>query len=360
MLVKNNYEVLGLMSGTSLDGLDLAYCSFRYAQNRWHFELLAGKSIDYSEQWQNRLKNAIHASALELLELDIDFGQLMGNAVREFLNTLNRVPDFVSRHGHTVFHQPHKRITLQIGSGQELANVCGQTVVYDFRTKDVLLGGQGAPLVPIGDQELFYDYDFCLNLGGISNVSFQRANQRIAYDIGPANMLLNYLANQLNLAYDDKGQIAASGKLDQPLYDALNALPYYQQTPPKSLGYEWFQEQVRPIIDSSSASTQDKLNTGVQHICKILAKDLLQHNHSAKARLLITGGGAKNDFLIQTLKTLLDGKMDLVIPDPMIIDYKEALVFAFMGVKRMRMEANCLQSVTGAIKDVSGGKIAYP
>lgn len=360
MKKKNSYDVIGLMSGTSLDGLDLAHCSFQWEADRWHFDILHYASQAYDHEWSNRLKNAINSSTVALLELDIAFGQFMGNAVKEFVAQHAIQADFIASHGHTVFHQPEKRLTLQIGSGQELANVAQQKVICDFRTKDVLNGGQGAPLVPIGDHELFYDYDCCLNLGGISNLSFQKDGQRIAYDIGPANMLLNHLANQLDLTYDEDGKMAATGKVNASLLAQFNALEYYQLSPPKSLGFEWFREAILPILNPCTIPLVDQLRTAVQHIAELLASDLLRQANNQKSRILITGGGAKNKFLIQTLNQLIPAQLTLVIPDTVLIDYKEALIFAFMGVKRIRSEINCLKSVTGAHHDCSSGIIFYP
>ena len=268
--------------------------------------------------------------------------------------------DFVSSHGHTVFHQPEKRLTYQIGSGQELANLCGFRVVADFRSLDVSLGGQGAPLVPIGDQLLFPQYDFCLNLGGIANASFQVDGQRVAYDISPANMLLNHLSVQIGQAYDKAGEVAKSGKLNKRLLEQLNALAYYQQPYPKSLGYEWFIQKVVPLVEASAISKPDKLCTSVHHIAAQISRDLIRQSPDSKSKLLATGGGAKNTFLIETLQNYLGEAIKVVVPEASIVDFKEAMVFAFMGVRKMRNEINCLKSVTGASRDSSSGVIYLP
>ena len=354
----DTYNVIGLMSGTSLDGLDMVFCSFNYQNERWSFELRGSKNIDYEEVWRQRLKTSIALSALDLLLLNNDYGKWLGEQVRTFIKEQNIDADFVASHGHTVLHQPDKKATYQIGDGQHIANICGLKVICDFRSKDVSLGGQGAPLVPIGDKYLFSEYDFCLNLGGISNVSFDYKGERVAYDIGLANMVLNYLTNQMGLLFDEGGKIARSGALDDGFFNELNNLPYYSLPFPKSTGFEWFCDEVVPIVDKSNKSVEDKLHTAVHHIAFTVAKDIGQYT-SMGSKLLVTGGGVKNTFLVECLKNHLGDSIEVIIPDSNIIGYKEAIVFAFLGVLRQRGEANCLKSVTGAREDSSGGVVFY-
>ncbi|MTI32569.1 anhydro-N-acetylmuramic acid kinase [Cytophagales bacterium RKSG123] len=354
------FRVVGLMSGTSLDGLDLAYCVFEETANGWSFKLIHQQNIAYSKYWENRLRQAINLSALELLLLHHEYGSWLGKQVRDFIQAHDLSVDFVSSHGHTVFHQPAKGITFQVGSGQHLANACEEKVICDFRSQDVALGGQGAPLVPIGDQILFRDYDFCLNLGGIANVSFEWKGNRVAYDLAPMNMLLNYFTGKIGKSYDYNGEIGRSGHLNSTLLKELNQLKYYQQGFPKSLGYEWFADQVIPIFNKSNISVADCLHTSVHHIAYQIATELLEFNESGHGKLLITGGGAKNSFFIDTLSGLLKGKIEVVIPEESIIDYKEAIIFGFMGVRRLANEVNCLRSVTGASADCSSGMIYLP
>lgn len=353
------YKVVGLMSGTSLDGLDMAYCHFLYENGKWNYQLIESKSISYSREWLDNLKNAIHLSAEELLEIDVTYGQFLGEETKLFIEKYGLEVDFIASHGHTIFHQPDKGFSLQIGSGQQLAIACNSNVICDFRTKDVAYGGQGAPLVPIGDQYLFSEYLACLNLGGIANISFVAKGNRVAFDIGLANMLLNYLANKLGKTFDKSGDIAASGSIDSTLLNKLNALPYFNLPYPKSLGYEWFLSDVLSIIDNSEISVEDKLATSVEHeaiqICKVLKTDL-----NRKGDVLITGGGAFNTYLIERIKFHTPTQLDIIIPDAKTIDFKEAIIFGFMGVLRERGEPNCLKSVTGASKDVSGGEVFYP
>ncbi|MCQ0110075.1 anhydro-N-acetylmuramic acid kinase [Zhouia amylolytica] len=357
--MKNTYHVIGLMSGTSLDGLDLAYCKFNKNDQQWSFELLKGKSIAYKEAFKAILKNTINLPASELLHFNNQYGTWLGKQVDLFIKDHNLSVDFIASHGHTVFHQTNIGLTYQIGSGQHLANTSGIKTICDFRTNDVALGGQGAPLVPIGDALLFSDYKFCLNLGGISNISFNVNNERNAYDIAPVNMLLNYLTNKINLDYDKGGAIAAKGNLNPELLEKLNALEFYKLPYPKSLGYEWFSEQVLPIVKCLNDTSENLLNTAVHHITDQIAKSINMIKYTPKDKLLITGGGAKNSFLIEVLAKKLP-RVDIVVPDENIIDFKEAIVFAFMGVLRDLNEINCLKSVTGARKDSSSGVIFYP
>lgn len=347
------------MSGTSLDGLDIACCQFELKGDQWHFTLEQAESIDYTEAFRQLLKSSVNLSAVELLTLNNEFGRYTGDLVKAFLDKYSLEVDFVASHGHTVFHQIDKKLTYQIGAGQELANHTAQRVICDFRTLDVSLGGHGAPLVPIGDELLFTEYDFCLNLGGISNASFRHEGKRKAFDISPANMLLTHILIPTGLTFDNGGELARTGVLDQELLAQLNALDFYSLPFPKSLGYEWFCEAVIPVIDGSGASIEDKLCTAIHHMAHQIAEALKPFAVS-EARLMTTGGGAKNHFLTETLRHYFGEAIELVIPDESIIDFKEAIVFGLMGVLRERGETNCLSSVTGASRNSSGGVIYEP
>ncbi|WP_109852060.1 anhydro-N-acetylmuramic acid kinase [Aquimarina sp. AU58] len=357
--IKNEYTVIGLMSGTSLDGLDIACCTFKKKNDTWTFSITNTDSIDYDITFKEQLKNTVHLEPTALLAFHNEYGSWLGNQVKKFIIKNNIYIDFVASHGHTVFHQPEIGLTYQIGSGQHLANACGQKVICDFRINDVALGGQGAPLVPIGDQLLFGQYDFCLNLGGISNISFNNDKKRIAYDISPANMLLNFICSTIDKVYDKGGEIAKTGILNPTLLDTLNNLSYYMLPFPKSLGYEWFVEEMIPIIVHNQDSAENLLHTAVHHITTQIADAIKKTKHK-NSSILVTGGGAKNDFLIELLQQKLDGFATVVIPSEEIIDFKEALIFAFMGVLRERNEVNCLQSVTGARKNSSAGVSYHP
>lgn len=354
--MQDTYTALGLMSGTSLDGLDLACCRFRKTASGWDYEVLAATSVDYTPEWESDLREAMHWPAVELAALDLRYGRWLGEQVDHFLRKHHQQVDLVASHGHTIHHRPDLGLTVQIGHGRALADTCGQTVVCDFRTRDVLHGGQGAPLAPIGDQELFAEYDYCLNLGGFSNVSFVRNGTRYAYDIGIANMVLNDLARQAGQAYDDEGQLARSGQIIPDLLQALNALPYYQQDYPKSTGYEWYLSDIKPLFTASNASIPDQLCTATHHIAFTLARDLSRLHRDQAETIFVTGGGACNTYLLAALRQNLPEKLTLQVPEPRLIAYKEAIIFALMGVLRLRHEPNCLPSVTGARQAVSGGE----
>lgn len=348
------------MSGTSLDGLDIAFCEFEFVQGAWQYQLIQGRQIDYTTERRTALRDAVHLSATDLLMFDAEYGRWLGAQVASFVEEYGLKPDFVSSHGHTVHHRPELGYTNQIGSGATLSAASGVTVINDFRSSDVAYGGQGAPLVPIGDQLLFGEYDFCLNLGGIANISFVQNGQRLAYDIGPANMLLNYIANQQGLAYDEGGLLASSGKINAELLAQLNSLDFYHQPFPKSLGYEWFMEQLQPILDACALPLEDQMATAVEHIAEQLALAILPVcNEETTASLMVAGGGAKNHFLIQTIQEHLAPRVQVTVPGEELIDYKEAIVFALMGILRWRKEPNCLASVTGASQDAIGGAIYY-
>ena len=358
--MNKEYNIIGLMSGTSLDGLDIVYCRIWKHFNQWKYKIEASKSIAYDDKMENQLKNAIHLSSEDLLSLHNAYGTWLGEQVHSFITNHNLTIDYVASHGHTVHHQPHKGYTLQIGSGQHLANACHQIVICDFRTNDVALGGQGAPLVPIGDKLLFSEYDFCLNLGGISNISFDKQGKRIAYDIGLANMLLNYITRKEHIKYDNGGQLAAKGSTNHALLTKLNELEYYTLPYPKSIGYEWFLEKVVPLVEQTQDSLVNLLHTAVQHICQQISIQIKQHIEKTPSTLLVTGGGAYNHFLIAVLQENLKDKVKVIVPDTTLIESKEALIFALMGVLRVEQELNVLSSVTGATKDSSSGIVYLP
>lgn len=354
------HKVIGLMSGTSLDGLDIAYCHIWKTLDRWNYEILNTQSISYDQQLHAKLKDSIYLPADKLLMFHNFYGIWLGTKTKEFIDTYQLTVDFIASHGHTTHHQPQEGLTFQIGSGQHLANSSNHKVVCDFRTNDVALGGQGAPLVPIGDKLFFGNYDFCLNLGGISNISFDRNNDRIAYDIGLANMILNHITKKTNLAFDKGGKLARKGIINQVMLQKLNALPYYELPFPKSIGYEWFVKEVAPIVDGSQDSMENLLHTSIHHICEQIAVQIKRYTDKKVSSLLVTGGGVLNDFLLEILQEKLGDTVQVVVPSQTLIEYKEALVFALMGVLRLEQEINCLSSVTGAKTDSSSGVVFLP
>ena len=352
-MCKESYNVIGVMSGTSLDGVDLAHIHFTIIEGKWHYEILESETVPYNTIWLNNLKTAVDFSDVELKKLNEAYTILLGNIIKLFIDKhqLQNL-DAVCAHGHTILHQPQNGITLQIGNLPEIASIVNQTVVCDFRLQDVQLGGQGAPLVPIGDRILFADYDYCLNLGGFSNVSFEENENRIAFDISSVNTVLNFYASQLGLDYDDQGTIARSGNLKTDLLDELNALDYYKKPFPKSLGFEYVKETVLPMIEKYNTTTEDKMRTFSEHIAIQIGLAL----SSREGKMLVTGGGAYNTFLIERMMFHLP-KMKIIIPDKKVLEYKEALIFGLLGVLKLRNEINTLASVTGAKYNHSSGVI---
>ena len=352
-MIKNLTYVIGLMSGTSLDGIDLVYVCFNTDDYK-DFKIINAKTYEYSEVSRNKLKTAIHQSEEDIKILDIEYGVFLGETINTFIKEFNIINvDFVASHGHTIFHQPEKGYTLQIGNGQEIANTTKLEVICDFRTQDVEFGGQGAPLVPIGDELLFSQYDYCLNLGGFANVSFKKGNERIAFDICAVNIVLNKLTQELGFAYDDKGNLARSGDYLLALGEDLKNISFYKKHPPKSLGLEWVEEEIFPKLFNTARKTKDLLRTFTEHTAWAIAKTFPKN-----ASVFITGGGVFNVYLLERIKYYKE--LNNIIPDKKMIEFKEALIFAFLGLLKKRGEVNCLQSVTGASKDHSSGVIFTP
>lgn len=352
-MLKQNYNVVGVMSGTSLDGVDLAHIQFTIANGKWSFKIDESETVSYDNSLVKRLKEAVDYTETELENLNKEYTEILGKIIRNFIDKYKlKNLDAVCSHGHTILHQPNNGFTLQIGNLADIATIVDQKIICDFRVQDVKLGGQGAPLVPIGDRILFSDYDYCLNLGGFSNVSFEEGEKRIAFDISPVNTVLNFYANQLGFAYDDKGEISRKGSVVEGLLSELNQLEFYQMNYPKSLGFEFVKTTVLPIIEKYSVSIEDKLRTFTEHIALQISKALPQKN----GMLLVTGGGAYNNFLIERMQSHLP-EMQIEIPNTKIIEFKEALIFALLGLLRLRNEINVLSSVTGAAYDHCSGTI---
>ena len=387
------------MSGTSLDGLDIAACRFWEDNNQWKFEIIKAQTFEYTSIEKDALKMAFHLTGMDLIKLHHHYGSLIGEKVNLFCQNHNIKPDYIASHGHTIFHQPNNKtnffspsqdlnaftrqaqflsesqltpqrnqhnnlqfsiqnlqlngFTFQLGHGANIAAKSGIKTICDFRTSDVAYGGQGAPLVPIGDELLFAAFDYCLNLGGISNISFNEDGVRKAFDIGICNMALNELAQQLNLEYDKDGLVAQSGSIDNILLTQLQNSAKENQQKHQSLGYEWYLSFIKPIINQSNISTANKMRTFCEFIACQISEAITSNN-----KILATGGGAKNKFLMQCLQAKTNG--EIIIPNNELIDFKEALIFAFLGMLRVNEQPNSLSNVTGALKDVSGGCIYLP
>ncbi|MBI2968717.1 MAG: anhydro-N-acetylmuramic acid kinase [Bacteroidetes bacterium] len=355
---QNKFSVIGLMSGTSLDGLDMAYCRFIRKKRKWFFCLVMAKTEHYSLPWKKRLSGASLLNGEPLIMLHRDYGKYCAILLKKFIsrNHISLV-NFISSHGHTVFHQPGRGVTFQIGDGAVMAAVTGIPAITDFRSGDVVRGGEGAPLVPVGDELLFPQYDYCLNLGGFANISFRENKKRIAFDICPCNILLNRLSGMTGKEFDRNGSLARKGNVNIPLLKKLNRINYYRLPPPKSLGREWAENAVFPLFVRNRCSPEGKLRTAAEHIAQQIARAITRYGDSEKKKILMTGGGAHNRFLVERIGSLCTA--EIILPEKKIIDFKEALIFGFLGVLRWRGEKNCLKSVTGAERDSVGGCIYF-
>ncbi|NNC69844.1 MAG: anhydro-N-acetylmuramic acid kinase [Flavobacteriaceae bacterium] len=352
-MLNHDFFAIGMMSGTSLDGVDLVYVHFN-TNGKYRFEILHSETISYEKQWQKKLKDAYNSSE-DLDSLNEEYGRFLGNLISRFIEKHKILKiDFVASHGHTIFHQPENGFTLQIGDGQQISNITNLKVICDFRSQDVALKGQGAPLVPIGDRLLFNDYDYCLNLGGFANISYEEDGNRIANDVCPVNIVLNHYVQKLGYNYDNHGLIASKGICNMELLHELNHVPYYSESPPKSLGLEWVKTNIFPLIDGYDIEIKDILRTFIEHV-SIQISNLFQEEGKL---VLVTGGGVFNEFLVS--KTIQKSKAIMIIPDKEIIEFKEALIFAFLGLLKIKEKVNVLSSVTGAKKDHSSGQIFIP
>ena len=347
-------RIIACMSGTSLDGLDIAFCEFNTSSNSINYDIINAITFKYTDEWENKLRTAPKLSGLELKLLDNAYGLLIAEYINIFIkkNKLSNI-DYISSHGHTVFHQTEKNITLQIGDALSIASSTNIPVINDFRSLDVCLNGQGAPLVPIGDQLLFSEYHYCLNLGGFSNVSFSQDTKRIAFDIAPVNLILNYYSRVLGFDFDNDGKIGAKGELIPSLLLELNEIEYYKKTAPKSLGAEWLDRNFFPLIQKHY-KVEDILRTLYEHIAVQIGNVLCKKN----SQTLVTGGGAFNSFLIQRIKVY--SKSEIILPKKELIDFKEALIFGLLAYLRASNKINVLKSVTGAKRDSCSGNIILP
>lgn len=359
------YRAIGVMSGSSLDGLDIAFVEFHENAGNWQYEIKAADCYPYTDEWVKKLRSAIGLSALDYQILHAEYGRYVGEQVNKFidLHQLHYQVQLVASHGHTTFHAPAKKMTAQLGDGAAIAAVTGINVVSDLRAMDVALGGQGAPIVPIGERLLLGNYPFFLNLGGIANISYNHPDKYTAFDICPANRVLNMLAHDAGRSYDAGGELAAGGTVHAGALQLLNDLDYYQLPWPKSLANDFGTDVVYPLIKDAVSNVPDALRTMVEHIAiqiRNAVQQLLNDNklQTTNHKLFATGGGAHNSFLMQRLQAVLESlSVEPVVPDKNIIDYKEAIIMALIGVLRWREENNVLASVTGATRSSIGGAV---
>ena len=348
----NRFSVIGLMSGTSLDGLDVAYCTFE-KREKWAYRIQIAETIKYSAAWRKRLASAHELTGEELAYLDAIYGQFLGQVCSAFILQHRLDVDFISSHGHTVFHQPDRGFTLQIGNGNAIHAVTDLPVVCDFRSLDVMLGGEGAPLVPVGDKFLFHDYDVCLNLGGIANISLDRKKNRVAFDVCFCNTPLNYLAAKAGKELDRNSALAKKGEVNERLLARLSRIYSELKLKRPSLGREIFEKRFRPLLDREDISLNDRMRTCVESTAREIVTSIRSFGRDRS--VLCTGGGAFNPLLISSMLGHAGDDLTFILPDNEVINFKEALVFAFLGVLRVTDEVNCLKSVTHATRNSSTG-----
>ncbi|CAI8200759.1 MAG: Anhydro-N-acetylmuramic acid kinase [Cryomorphaceae bacterium] len=344
MTKKIKYTALGIMSGTSLDGIDLAICTFTKNQG-WEYRIEKSNTLKYPIYWKSKLETLHTQNKATIEQANIQFGQYVGEIINVFLD--GEKIDFIASHGHTIFHQPENNYTLQIGCGKTISQTTKTTTINDFRSLDIFLNGQGAPLVPIGDLLLFPKHKYCINIGGFANISIKNNEEIIAFDICPANIVLNDICKKLGFEYDYNGNISRKGEIVPALLHQLNQLDFYIKKAPKSLGREWVEEHIFPILKNQKP--EDLLCTFCEHTAIQIGKFLTDES------ALFTGGGVFNSFLMERITFY--SKSEILVPNKELIEFKESLIFAFLGVLRLRNEVNCLQSVTGADRDNCGGLI---
>ncbi|KAK6975733.1 anhydro-N-acetylmuramic acid kinase, partial [Biomphalaria glabrata] len=356
-----SYYGIGIMSGTSLDGLDMCYAEFTGDPETdiWGYRIEHAVTVTYSKNMQERLGKATTLSGIDLVKLHIDYSHFVGQCLEKFIESRNLKPDFISSHGHTVFHQPDKGITFQLGDGEVISSYIRCPFVCNFRSKDVSMGGQGAPLVPCGEKFLFQQTDLCINLGGIANVGCKGDK---GFDVCPCNMVLNRLTSLYDpsLQYDKGGEIAATGKVLPSILEKLDELDYYKQTGPRSLGYEWISNKVFPILNPQEHPIPDLLRTFVDHITDHITSCCIKAINKPNGSVLVTGGGAFNTTLMLDLKQKLSKhNIKVVDAEDEIVEYKEALIFAFLGLRSLLNMENVFCSVTGSKTDCVSGSIHH-
>jgi anhydro-N-acetylmuramic acid kinase len=355
------YRAIGLMSGSSLDGLDIVFAEFTEQAGKWSYEIKAADCYAFDDEWKEKLQSATTLSAYDYLLLHTAFGKYLGEQINRFVdaNNLHHQVQIISSHGHTVFHAPQLGMTAQLGDGAAIAAATGINVVSDLRALDVALKGQGAPIVPMGEKLLFADYPLLLNIGGIANISYKKEDKYIAFDVCPANRVLNMLSSLDGKSFDENGNMAAKGNVLREVLNQLNNLSYYRQSFPKSLANQFGTNEVFPLLPKENIA--DALRTYVEHIAIQITKAIEGFNDQLSTtdyQLLITGGGAHNGFLINRIKEELRPlNINVVVPEKNIVDYKEALVMALLGILRWREQNTVLSSVTGASRDSIGGAV---
>ena len=354
MILKNDFLIIGLMSGSSLDGLDIAACKFMKNNKNWNFSILETKFIPYSKKQKSRLAGLSKATAKELIKAHTDYGTWIGSCVKAFIEEFKLVPELIASHGHTVFHEPADFYSFQLGSPAHISSSSGVSTIGDFRNSDMAHGGQGAPMAPIADLHLFPDYEICINLGGIANISYlNNKGELVGFDISVCNLIFNHLSEKFGKDFDKGGNLGLKGVINESLLLKLESLDFYKQKAARSLDREWFSKHVAPLFNDKAVSKEDQLHTAYIHVSEKIAHHINLAGSGKK--VLLSGGGAKNNYLVRLIQEATASKVH--IPDDIVIDYKECLLMAYLGLLRTLKPNNCISSVTGAERSCSGGGI---
>ncbi|HIF15004.1 MAG TPA: anhydro-N-acetylmuramic acid kinase [Bacteroidetes bacterium] len=354
MNLKNDFLIIGLMSGSSLDGLDIAACNFIKNDSRWTFSIIETKCISYSKEQKNKLEKLSSVSAKKLVKAHADYGIWTGNCVQVFINKYGLKPDFISSHGHTIFHEPAEAYSFQLGSPAHISSASGIDCIGDFRNSDMALGGEGAPLAPIADLDLFPEYEVCINLGGIANISYMnKSGQLVGFDVSVCNLIFNHLSEKFGKDFDEDGVLGLKGTLNEDLLLKLENLDFYKKRAARSLDREWFSKNVEPLFSDTAMSIEDQLHTAYIHVSEKIAHHINLAGGGKK--VLLSGGGTKNKYLVRLIQEATASK--IFVPDESVIDFKECVLMAYLGLLRVLKTNNCISSVTGAERSCSGGGV---
>lgn len=336
------------MSGSSLDGLDIAIATFA---SRDTYDVVFNKHCALPSQLASELNKAASYNIKDYLELESKFTDFIAKELQNITNQYQDI-NLIAIHGHTVHHDPDSGYSCQMVNAGRLASLTGLDVLADFRNQDIGLGGQGAPLAPIVEHLLGSQAAY-LNLGGIANISLHKSGSIVGYDVSPCNQLFNHFAKLNGLEYDDKGLLGRKGAIDQNLLNQWSALPYFQVDAPKSMDNQWLVHNFISTLEDDKS--EDQCHTAYQFVSHQIAKSVI-NNLSEGDRVMCTGGGSYNDYLIQLIQDKIKSKsIQLVFPPKELIDYKEAILMSYMGYLYLNNKPNTLSSVTGASRSASVG-----
>lgn len=372
------------MTGTSLDGMDFALCSFQEIDGVPELSIIATHFFEYSELLKNKIRETIYnkLNLSEFSQLNYYLAHLFSDKYRQFINRYsideNEI-SCISIHGQTVWHNPQptpfldKQIssTLQATNLSALAKLTGKTVIGDFRSGDIALGGEGAPLVCKFDYDFFRDSNenrILLNIGGISNLTYLPKDcdidEILAFDCGPGNVLIDEIASAyFRVPYDKSGAIARSGNIDNHLMDILLKDDFIMKKPPKSTGREKYNMAfIKSALNSIQyeISRADILRTFTEFTAIAIAQNIIQST-TQNATIIVSGGGRENTFLIELLSNKLPNARFRKIEDYGISsDFKEAIAFAYLGYLNIHHKSGNVPSATGASQPTIIGTISLP